>query len=217
MKIKFWLIARLQQWADWCLLGIMLLSDYLTLPSAIFILSSVSFRKSTFGRLNRSNTPPCGGSVPVILSKSSLVYVVWLVEFSMCDLLGVFPNGRAVDADLYSQQLDRVYEILRRIYPAFFNRDRILLQQNIARTPHTTGTIKTKMQELGWFELLPHPAYNPDLAPSDYHLFQSMIHSLRGRNFESIEAVEVSHTEFFAPKTRDWYRRGIINLSERWL
>ena len=44
-----------------------------------------------------------------------------------------------------------------------------------------------------------------------------MAHFLRGRNFQNIEAVEVSLNEFFTSKTRDWYRRGIINLAERWL
>ena len=74
----------------------------------------------------------------------------------------------------------------------------------------------TKIQELGGIELLPHPAYSPDLAPSDYHLFPPMAHFLRGRNFENFEAVEVGLTEFFASKkTRDWYRRGIIKLSQR--
>ena len=42
-----------------------------------------------------------------------------------------------------------------------------------------------------------------------------MTHFLRGRNFENIVAVEVDLTKFFASKTRDWYRRGIINLAER--
>ena len=32
-----------------------------------------------------------------------------------------------------------------------------------------------------------------------------------------LESVEVGLTEFFASKTRDWYRRGIINLAARWL
>ena len=49
-------------------------------------------------------------------------------------------------------------------------------------------------------ELLPHPPYSPDLAPSDYLLFLSMTHLLRGRNFENIEAVEVDLAEFFASK-----------------
>ena len=74
----------------------------------------------------------------------------------------------------------------------------------------------TKIQELGEIELLPHPAYSPDLAPSDYHLFRFMAHFLRGRNFENIEAVEVGLTKLFASKNKDWYRRGIINLAQRW-
>ena len=70
---------------------------------------------------------------------------------------------------------------------------------------------------MGGIELLPHPAYNPDLATSDYHLLPSMVHFLRGRNFEILEAVEVGLTEFFASKTRDWYSHWIINVAERWL
>ena len=56
----------------------------------------------------------------------------------------------------------------------------------------------TKIQELGGIELLPQPAYSPDLAPSDYHLFSSMAHFLHGRNFDHIEAVKMRFTEFIA-------------------
>ena len=122
-------------------------------------------------------------------------------------------NGRAVDAFLYFQQLVRVHGILRQAFPALVNRNRVLLQSDNAR-PRTAGTTMTKIQELREIELLPHPAYRRDLAPSDYHLFRFMVHFLRVRNFENIEAVEVGLTEFFASKTRDWYRRGIMNLAE---
>ena len=70
---------------------------------------------------------------------------------------------------------------------------------------------------MGEIELLSNAAYSPDLLPSDYHLFLSMAHFLRGINFENFEAVEVGLTEFFESKTRDWYHRGITNLAERWL
>ena len=77
--------------------------------------------------------------------------------------MGVCSKGRAVDADLYFQQLERVHEILRRTYPAFVNRNRIImLQEN--KTPHTARTSTTKIQELVGIKLLPHPAHNPDLA-----------------------------------------------------
>ena len=49
----------------------------------------------------------------------------------MCDHWEFVPNGREVDADLYSQQLERVHEILRRRYPALLNRHRVLLQQDM--------------------------------------------------------------------------------------
>ena len=126
------------------------------------------------------------------------------------------PIGRAVDADLYSQQLERVHEILRRRFRALVNRCRVFLHLDSAR-PHTGPSTVTKIQELEGIELLPHPAYRPVLAPSDYHLFRSMAYFSRGRNFENIQSVEVILTEFFTSKSRDWYRLGIINHAERWL
>src|SRR3954469_23682395 len=45
------------------------------------------------------------------------------------------------------------------------------LQHDNAR-PHTVKMTKEKLQALGW-EVLPHPPYSPDLAPSDFHLFRN--------------------------------------------
>ena len=73
------------------------------------------------------------------------------------------PNGHVVDGNFYSRQLEQVHEILRRRYPVLFNQDRVLLQQGNAR-PHAARTTMAKIQELGTTELLPHPAYSPDLA-----------------------------------------------------
>jgi hypothetical protein len=36
---------------------------------------------------------------------------------------------------------------------------------------------KAAIQELDW-EILPHPPYSSDLAPSDYHLFRSLSNNL---------------------------------------
>jgi len=41
-----------------------------------------------------------------------------------------------------------------------------------------------KIKELDCIELLPYPPYSPDLAPSDYYLFKSMAHFLRGTQFK---------------------------------
>jgi hypothetical protein len=44
----------------------------------------------------------------------------------------------------------------------------VFLQDNVR--PHTTARILALLEHFTW-ELFDHPAYNPDLAPSDYHLF----------------------------------------------
>ena len=79
--------------------------------------------------------------------------VVCLVEFWRCDSLEFVPNGNVVDADLYSQQLEQVYEILKRRCPALVKWNRILLQQDNVRL-HTARTTMTKIQKLGGMELL---------------------------------------------------------------
>jgi histone-lysine N-methyltransferase SETMAR len=70
--------------------------------------------------------------------------------------------------------------------------------------------------QLGW-DVLHHPPYSSDLAPSDYHLFRSLQNSLNGKNFTSPEACKNHLEQFFARKTGKFYMDGIMNLSERWL
>lgn len=125
------------------------------------------------------------------------------------------PNGHAINAELYCQQLDRVYEKLKEKYPALVTRKRALFQQDNAR-PHTAKKTKEKFKELDGVEVLPHPAYSPDAAPSDYGLFRSMEHFLRGHRFESFDEVEEACQEFFSSKPAAWYFEQIRMLADRW-
>ena len=73
------------------------------------------------GSITATLTPRNSDSVPVNLSKSSLknrfgpkvMCVWWNFEGVIC--WEFVPNGCAVDPDHYSQQLERVHEILRQI------------------------------------------------------------------------------------------------------
>ena len=64
---------------------------------------------------------------------------------------------------------------------------------------------------------MPHPAYSPDLAPSDYHICRSMAHFLVGRKFNNEEEIEMDCREFFASKDENWYYNGLKQLSRRWI
>ncbi|KAG5319342.1 MOS1T transposase, partial [Pseudoatta argentina] len=60
----------------------------------------------------------------------------------------------------------------------------ILLHDNVR--PHVGKPVKTYLETLKW-EVLPHPPYSPDIAPSNFHLFRSMAHGLADRRFHSYE------------------------------
>ena len=152
---------------------------------------------------------------PVVKLKSferKVMLCVWW-NFEGVIHFELVPEGQAINAVLYTQQLDRMYAALVARYPALVNRKRVLLQQDNAR-PHTAQLTQEKIEELEGIELLPHPAYSPDLAPSDYHLFRSMSHFLRGRRFENDQQVEEASRQFFASKQAAWYRRGIEQMAD---
>ena len=125
------------------------------------------------------------------------------------------PEGRAVNAELYCAHLDRVYNILKDKYPALVNQNRVLLQFNNAPC-HRARLTQQKIDELFGVEVLPHPPYSPDVAPSDYGLFRSMEHFLRGRKFKTLAEVEEGCQEFFSTKDQNWYCQQIRLLVERW-
>ena len=63
----------------------------------------------------------------------------------------------------------------------------ILLKQDNARV-HTCKIAMDAVKR-NWYELIPHPAYSPDLAPSDYFLFPNLKKDIRGCHFRSNEEV----------------------------
>jgi histone-lysine N-methyltransferase SETMAR len=58
----------------------------------------------------------------------------------------------------------------------------VLLQQDNAR-PHMGKKTLQKIEELEGIELLPHPAFSPNLEPSVYYMFCSMAQFLCGKSF----------------------------------
>jgi len=68
-------------------------------------------------------------------------------------------------------------------------------------SPHSTCQTVEKIEEMGW-ELLPHPQCSPDLAPSDFHLFESLKESLGGIKFENYEDVRSTCPEVLQDDNR---------------
>ena len=147
---------------------------------------------------SRTNGETSSQTRPVI--QEDFIAIWW--NFEGVIHFKLVPNNRTIDADLYCAQLDRMYAELSRKYPELVNQNRVLLQQDNAK-PHTARRTKEKIKEIDTIKLLPHPAYSPDLVPSDYHLFRSMAYFLRGRGCNNLEQVEAGCREFFNSKEKE--------------
>jgi histone-lysine N-methyltransferase SETMAR len=66
------------------------------------------------------------------------------------------------------------------------------------------------------YELLEHPPYSPDLAPSDIYLFPKLKLFLAGHRFSSNQEATAAVERYFADLTKNHYRDGIMALKHRW-
>jgi len=88
-------------------------------------------------------------------------------------------KGKTVTSVHYAGLVSKLREVIKE------KRRGKLLHHDNAQV-HTSHAPVATIHECG-FELLPHPPYSPDLAPSDFHLFKHLKDSLCGRVFEDDE------------------------------
>ena len=90
----------------------------------------------------------------------------------------------------------------------------ILLQQGNARV-HTCKIAMDAVERNG-YDLIPQPAYSPDLTPSDYFLFLNLKKDIRARHFRSYEEVVAAVEEWVGDKDPGFFRSGPMALKYRW-
>ena len=65
-------------------------------------------------------------------------------------------------------------------------------------------------------ELLSHPPYSPDLAPTDYYFFQSLDNFLQGKTFSSEEQTKTAFGDFIISCSPQFFVTGINKLPIKW-
>lgn len=128
-------------------------------------------------------------------------------------LTNYLPKGSTVTGEYYATELRQLKEALKTKRRGKLRNGVLLLQDN---APAHTACIATSAATECGYELLPHPPYSPDLAPSDFYLFPKLKEHLRGSQHtcdnDVIEAVE----EFLADQDTAFYQTGIEMLQKRW-
>jgi len=78
---------------------------------------------------------------------------------------------------------------------------------------HTYAVAMSAAAECG-YELLPHPPYSSDLAPSDFCLFPLLKEHLSGTHFSSDNDVTAFVEVFIG--NMNFHKTGIQKLQKRW-
>ena len=128
-------------------------------------------------------------------------------------MLDFLPKRSTITGVYYANLLDRVRTAIREKRRGKLSKD-VLLQQNNARVP--TCKVAIDAVERNGYELIPHPAYSPDLAPSDFVLFPNLKKDIRGLHFRSDEEVVMADEEWVNGKDPDFFSSGLMALEHRW-
>jgi hypothetical protein len=77
--------------------------------------------------------------------------------------------------------------------------------------PHTARTTIDALETLK-FEVLSHPPYSPDFAPSDFHFFPH----LKGTHFTSDDEVKQAVMSWIKQRTSEFFMEGMRKFVVRW-
>ena len=91
------------------------------------------------------------------------------------------------------------------------SQDVLLLHNNACL--HTAHLTINTIQKLNC-EVLKHPAHSPDLAPSNFHLFELLKNTLRGRRFADDDEAKRAVHEWLCNRPKNFFPSGIKKLAD---
>jgi len=123
------------------------------------------------------------------------------------------PHGATIISEYYCRVLSYVHTRLRKKRPGLITKGVLFLQDNARAL--TVHRITCTLQQLGW-EVLPHPAYSPDLAPSDFYLFGPLKDYLGVQHFSSDDEVKQAVLGWFSRTDKSFYAEAFRTLVKGW-
>ena len=148
-----------------------------------------------------------------VFGKKILIYIWWdewdVLYYELLQL-GETVTGKYCDLQL-NHLAEKIQE--KRPYTGRGHRP-FILQHNNAKL-HRSSVVYQTINELRW-EVVPHPAYSPNIAPCDYHLFRSLQNSLAEQQFQNEVEVRKIVDDFISLTDHAFFRCGIHQLPERW-
>jgi transposase len=119
--------------------------------------------------------------------------------------------GNTVNSARY---IETIKSLRRRVCRVGRSTSPILLLHDNARSQTARATIDAL--ETLKVEVLSHPPYSPDLAPSDLHLFRHLKGYLKGTHFTSDDELKQAVTSWVKERTPEIFIYGMRKLVLHW-
>ena len=159
----------------------------------------------------KRNEPPPTAPKAGLHPKKGMLYIWW--DWKGVLYYEVLPENQRINSNKNCSQVDQLKAAPDEKHLELVKRKCRIFHQDNARL-HVSLMTRQKLLQLGW-EVLIHPPYSPDIAPSDFHLFRSLQNSLNGKNFSSLEDCKRHLEKFFAQKDKKFWEDGIMKLPEK--
>ena len=128
-------------------------------------------------------------------------------------MLNILPKRSTITGVYYAKLLDQLRTVIHEKRRGKLSKN-VLLQHDNAKV-HTCNVAMDAV-ERNVYELIPHTAYSPDLAPSDYFLFPNLKKNIRGCHFWSDEEVVTAVEQWVNGNDPDFFSSGLMALEHRW-
>jgi histone-lysine N-methyltransferase SETMAR len=115
-------------------------------------------------------------------------------------LIDWLPQGATVNSNTYCDLVTHLHRRIQQRRKGKWAKKVFLLLDNAH--PHSSKQTRAQLDELGYM-VFPHPLYSPDLAHSDYALFDKMKKPLRGR---------CPTHQWCRTTPKDWFQEAVLKL-----
>lgn len=165
---------------------------------------SMSWKRPSSPTPKKFKTQPSAGKImgSVFWDSQGLIMIEYL------------DHGATITGNVYAEQIKKLRrEIIEKRRGKLA---KIVLFHQDNAPAHKSAVAMAAIQDAG-FEILDHPPYSPDLAPSDFYLFPRLKEHLRGTKFEDDEEVKAAVHDFLGTQDEDFFSKGILALEKRYI
>ena len=158
---------------------------------------------------------PRGSSAPIKFKsqrsgKKVMATVFWDSEGII--LLDFLEGKRTVTGAYYVEVLKKLKAAIIKKRPGKLHNGILLHHDNAPA--HSARITKDILREFRW-QLLPHPPYSPDLAPSDFFLFPKLKEKLKGTHFNITNEAKTAVKTWFRNRPENYYKNGLNGWKHR--